>query len=52
MLCISCYSGPDLDFGSGKGTALWVDTTEPGVLEAFRPWLERESALKVRPLAE
>lgn len=47
VLCISCYSGPDLDFGSGKGTALWVDTTEPGVLEAFRPWLERESALKV-----
>lgn len=47
VLCITVYSGPDLDVGSGPGKALFVDTTEPGVLEAFKPWLERESALKV-----
>ena len=47
VICVSCYSGPELDLGSGPGAALWVDTTVPGVLDALKPWLERETALKV-----
>ena len=41
------YSGPEIDFGTGPGRALWIDTTAPGVLEAMRPWLEDEGAKKV-----
>ena len=47
VICISVYSGPEIDFGSGRGRALWVDTTEEGVLDEFKAWLEDESALKV-----
>ena len=47
VVCLSIYSGPELDFGSGPGRPLWVDTTQPGVLEAFQPWLERPTALKL-----
>ena len=47
VICISVYSGPEIDFGTGPGRALWIDTTAPGVLEAMRPWLEDEGAKKV-----
>lgn len=47
VICISIYSGPDLDVGSGPGYAIWADTTKPGVMAAFKPWLESESARKV-----
>ena len=36
VICISVYSGPEIDFGSGPGRALWIDTTQPGVLDAVK----------------
>lgn len=47
VICLSVYSGPELDVGSGPGAAIWIDTTKEGVLEIFKPWLERETARKV-----
>lgn len=51
VTCLSVYSGPDFDYGlgDGPGTALWVDNLDDshGLLQAFRPWLEDERALKV-----
>lgn len=47
VTCVSVYSGPDVDYGSGPGHALWVDTTEESVLEALKPFLESERCLKV-----
>ena len=47
VICFSVYSGPDADYGSGPGTALWVDTTNLDVLEVFKPWLEDRGVLKV-----
>ena len=35
---------PDIDFGSGKGCALWIDTTAPNVLDELRGWFEDEKA--------
>lgn len=46
VICFSVYSGPDVDYGSGAGAALWVDTTVPEVLEVFKPWLQDKSVLK------
>lgn len=47
VICLSIYSGPDVDYGRGPGQALWVDTSDLSVLEAFRPFLECERILKV-----
>uniref|UniRef100_A0A7S4EZM0 DNA-directed DNA polymerase family A palm domain-containing protein n=1 Tax=Chrysotila carterae TaxID=13221 RepID=A0A7S4EZM0_CHRCT len=47
VICISIYSGPDIDFGHGKGQALWIDTTRSEVMDEFREWLNDENALKV-----
>jgi DNA polymerase-1 len=46
VTCVSVYSGPLADYGRGPGQALWVDTTDPAVMEAFRPFLEAEACLK------
>ena len=46
VTCVSVYSGPHADYGRGPGQALWVDTTDPAVLSALRPFLECEAALK------
>ena len=49
VTCVSIYSGPDVDFGSGPGEALWLDTLDPenGVLDELKGWLEDPAALKV-----
>ena len=47
VICVSVYSGPDIDFGSGPGRALWIDTTVPGVLDELKSWLERADSRKV-----
>ena len=47
VTCVSIYSGPDVDYGRGPGHALWVDTTDPEVLAALKPFLECERCLKV-----
>ena len=47
VICVSAYSGPEVDYGSGPGKALWVDTTDLAVLEVLKPWLEDEAVLKV-----
>jgi len=47
VICISIYSGPEVDYGHGPGHALWVDTSDLAVLEAFRPFLECERVRKV-----
>ena len=51
VTCLSVYSGPDFDYGlgDGPGSVLWVDNLDDshGLLQAFRPWLEDERALKV-----
>ena len=47
VTCVSIYSGPEADYGRGKGYALWVDTTDEAVLMALKPFLEAEDRLKV-----
>jgi hypothetical protein len=47
VICVSIYSGAEIDFGSGRGRALWIDTTAPGVLDELRGWFEDERARKV-----
>ncbi|KAL1510633.1 hypothetical protein AB1Y20_006934 [Prymnesium parvum] len=47
VICMSVYSGAEVDYGSGPGVPLWVDTTDLEVLEVFKPWLEDEAVLKV-----
>lgn len=46
VTCVSLYSGPEADYGRGKGQALWIDTTDEAVLHVFRPFLESERHLK------
>lgn len=49
--CVSCYSGPDFDYGLGQGpgSVLWIDNLDDahGVLEEFKQWFEDERHLKV-----
>mmetsp|Transcript_3784 Transcript_3784/g.4888 ORF Transcript_3784/g.4888 Transcript_3784/m.4888 type:complete len:1000 (+) Transcript_3784:3-3002(+) len=50
VTCISIYSGPDVDFGLGKGTAVWVENMgkSKGLLNKyFKDWLEDEDSKKV-----
>lgn len=47
VICVSVYSGPDVDYGRGPGQALWVDTTDLAVLEVLRPFLESRRCAKV-----
>ena len=38
VTCVSIYSGPDIDFGTGKGKTLWIDNLDEaeGVLQEFK----------------
>eukprot|EP00966_Prymnesium_polylepis_P033754 784589-Prymnesium_polylepis.1 len=47
VICLSVYSGRDADYGSGPGTALWIDTSDLAVLDVFKPWLEDAGVHKV-----
>jgi len=49
VICFSIFSGPDVDFGEGPNTALWVecDTNRKDVLQVFKPWFEDERYKKV-----
>ena len=47
VICVSVYSGPDVDYGRGKGQALWIDTTDAEVLQAMKPFLEAPQCAKV-----
>ncbi len=49
VTCVSIYGGPDVDFGDGPGTSLWVDNLSPEgeILQIFKAWFESHSSKKV-----
>eukprot|EP00471_Norrisiella_sphaerica_P011153 CAMPEP_0184502572 /NCGR_PEP_ID=MMETSP0113_2-20130426/50732_1 /TAXON_ID=91329 /ORGANISM="Norrisiella sphaerica, Strain BC52" /LENGTH=1086 /DNA_ID=CAMNT_0026891819 /DNA_START=240 /DNA_END=3500 /DNA_ORIENTATION=- len=49
VICVSIYSGPDVDFGGGKGKALWVDTMGENkiLLQDLKGWFEDPRYKKV-----
>eukprot|EP00667_Euglena_gracilis_P001869 EG_transcript_1869 len=49
VICISIYSGPNVDFGEGPGKVLWVDNLDAaeGVLQEFKAWFEDPAYKKV-----
>jgi len=48
VTCVSLFGGPDIDFGDGRGTALWIDNmgSAAGVLDLFKPWFEDQKYKK------
>jgi DNA polymerase I-like protein with 3'-5' exonuclease and polymerase domains len=49
VTCVSVYSGPDFDYGSGPGNALWIDNLDDaaGILQLFKDWFEDDRFKKV-----
>ena len=49
MTCFSMYSGPDFDYGFGKGQSLFVDCLDASrdLLPMFKDWFEDEDFKKV-----
>ena len=49
VTCVSIYGGPDVDFGSGPGSALWIDNLDQssGILHIFKDWFENSDVKKV-----
>eukprot|EP00605_Chrysophyceae_sp_TOSAG23-4_P000645 GSChrysophyteH1.ASY1.ANO1.726.1 assembled CDS len=49
VTCVSIFGGPDIDFGDGPGTSLWVDNlgSASGVLGCFKDWFENPQYKKV-----
>jgi len=49
VICVSIYSGPDVDFGEGKGKTLWIDNLDAahGILQEFKAWFEDPAQKKV-----
>ncbi len=49
VTCASIYSGPDVDFGNGKGGVLWIDNLDEaqGTLNAFSDFFADEQQSKV-----
>ena len=49
VTCASIYSGPDVDFGAGKGGALWIDNLDEakGTLDQFKDFFADENQKKV-----
>ena len=49
VTCVSIYGGPEVDFGDGPGSALWIDNLDKsaGVLQVFKDWFENPSIKKV-----
>ncbi|GMI21361.1 hypothetical protein TeGR_g673, partial [Tetraparma gracilis] len=49
LTCFSMYSGPDFDYGFGKGKALFVDCLDESrdLLPLFKGWFEDERYKKV-----
>ena len=47
VTCFTAYSGPDFAYADTPGQALFVDTTAPGVLDAFADWFAATTANKV-----
>ena len=49
VTCVSIYGGPEIDFGDGPGTSLWIDNLSPDgeILQIFKSWFESDSSKKV-----
>lgn len=49
VTCVSIFGGPDVDFGDGPGTALWVDNLGAcdGLLQEFKSFFEDDNLKKV-----
>jgi len=49
VTCASIYSGPDVDFGAGKGGVLWIDNLDEadGTLDQFKEFFADEQQKKV-----
>lgn len=49
VICMSIYGGPDVDFGDGPGSVLWIENINKSnnLLQEFKPWLENSTYKKV-----
>ena len=49
LICLSLFGGPDVDFGDGPGTTVWIDNLSPDgeLLHEFREWFEDDRKKKV-----
>ena len=49
VTCVSIFSGRDVDYGDGKGKALWIDNLDEaaGLLQVFKEWFEDQTQKKV-----
>jgi len=50
VTCVSIFGGPEVDFGEGPGTAVWVENIggeAEGLLQLFKPWFESNKFKKV-----
>ena len=49
LICLSLFGGPDVDFGDGPGTTVWIDNLSPEgeLLQEFREWFEDDRKKKV-----
>lgn len=49
VTCISIYGGPKIDFGSGPGGILWIETIDEaeGLLSVFANWFQDKRYKKV-----
>ena len=49
VTCVSIYGGPEVNFGNGPGSVLWIDNLDQaaGVLRYFKDWFENPFMKKV-----
>jgi DNA polymerase I len=49
VTCLSIYGGPDIDFGDGPGSALWIENIDSSadLLQEFKQWFEDARYKKV-----
>lgn len=50
VTCVSIFGGPDVDFGEGPGTAIWLENIggeAEGLLQDFKGWFENPNVKKV-----
>merc|ERR1711908_12850 len=49
VTCVSIFGGPEVDFGDGPGSALWIDNIGPEgeILQLFKAWFQDDKFKKV-----
>ena len=49
VTCVSIYGGPEVDFGDGPGSVLWIENIDnsANLLQEFKQWFEDDKYKKV-----